>query len=186
MTDSQANLRREVAVHEVGHTVVAMALEVPVLFVTIVPEPGRPGHCEHKPTDDPETEGMIAVGGHAAEERWKVRESPRIREKMQMNWPGEFRVKLRSDHYKLLGYAKELHNNSGWDIQHWINGRLIKADDILREHWTAAESLVQSLLAEDTLSGVEVSHMWQLYSAKPSTTAETHGIVEKSDMTKNT
>lgn len=182
MSDLQTNQRHAIAVHEAGHAVVATALEVLVLSVTIVRAGRRGGHTDYQPINLPETEGIIATGGYASEERWKVRESPQVHEKLRLNWPGFSPIATRSDHYKLLRYAQALGKSPGGDVQLWINGRLIKADDILIRHWAAVEDLVKSLLAEGTLSGEQVTHMWELHSAKqPRTTTETDRAVENSD-----
>jgi len=144
------------------------------------------GHTEYQCINLPETEGIIATGGYAADKRWKVRKNPPVREKLQLSWPeGGLRGGTLGDDEKLIEYANALGISHRFYRRRWISGRLTEADDILRRHWAAVEELVPSLLAQDRLSGDAVTLMWESYSAKARTTTETDRAVENSDKTDN-
>jgi len=183
MSDLLAERRHAIAVHEAGHTVVAMALGVPVTSVTIVRAGYSGGRTNYDPINLPETDGIIATGGHASTERWKVRESSQVHEKLPLKWPGPTPIPTRNDHKKLRRYAHELGKNPEGDTHYWINGRLTLADDILMRYWAAVEELVPILFAKVTLSGEEVTPIWEPHSPKLGATTEADRAVENSDKT---
>jgi hypothetical protein len=60
MSDVNAKKLHEIAVHEAGHTVVALALGATVRWVRVLITGGR---TTYEGIDDPEIKGIIATGG---------------------------------------------------------------------------------------------------------------------------
>jgi ATP-dependent Zn protease len=141
------------AYHEAGHAVAALALDRPVLKVSIEPDRDRAGICHFgksvfRPSEDwVEREMMIALAGLAAEARHT----------------GEY------DHDAAgrdLRYARSLsRDRAGNDRQaERLERRLLsKVEHLLdrEENWRAVERIAAELLARREMSGRQARHLYE-------------------------
>lgn len=141
------------AYHEAGHAVAALALDRPVVKVSIRPDRDRLGICFFgkavvRPSQDwLEREVLIALAGLAAEARYTGRYDP-------------------------AGAARDLRYARGLSLQRAGNERqaerlerrlLAKAEHLLGRaaHWAAVERIAAALLASVEISGRQARHLYE-------------------------
>lgn len=140
------------AYHEAGHAVAALALDRPVVKVSIRPDRDRLGICFFgkaviRPTQDwLEREVLIALAGMAAEAR-------------------------RTGAYDLAGAARDLRYARTLALRRAGNERqaerlerrlLAKAEHLLDQpaHWPAVERIAAELLGAGEISGRQARHLF--------------------------
>jgi len=143
------------AYHEAGHAVVALALDRPVLKVSILPGGDLLGQCQfakgvHRPKDDwVEREILIALAGMAAEARHT----------------GTY---ARDGAARDLKYARKLmlQRASERSLDRYEKRMLAKVENLLfdEEHWSAVERIAAELLKVKVISGRAARHLFEQVS----------------------
>jgi ATP-dependent Zn protease len=141
------------AYHEAGHAVAALALDRPVMKVSIQPDRERMGICffgkaVFRPSQDwLEREVLIALAGMAAEARHT----------------GEYDLEAAG---RDLRYARELSlQRAGNERQaERLERRLLsKVEHLLEQemHWEAVTRIAAALLAQREISGRQARHLFE-------------------------
>jgi ATP-dependent Zn protease len=154
--ESNAALDTATAYHEAGHAVVALALDRPILKVSVLPKHEilgqvRLGKGVTRPSDDwLEREILIALAGMAAEARHTGRY-------------------CREGAARDLRYVRKLALQRATERQldRFERRMMAKVENLLADegHWQAVEEIAQALLAQGTISGRAARHLYERATA---------------------
>jgi ATP-dependent Zn protease len=153
MSEEQVPSEEATAYHEAGHAVAALALDRPVVKVSIRADRDRLGICSFgkpvfRPSEDwLEREVLIALAGLAAEAR-------------------------HTGTYDRFGAARDLRYARQLSLQRTGNDRqaerlerrlLAKAENLLERpsNWRAVECLAEALLRAGEISGRQARHLYE-------------------------